>query len=273
MRERTRNGTVYEQAGPEVAPVVVLIHGLGLNRQIWQAYHAVFAAGGYRVLYYDLFGHGESVPPPGSSPPGQVSLSVFSAQLCELLDTLGIDKATIVGFSLGGMINRRFAMDYPERVRALAILNSPHERSPAAQQQIEARAAETAEGGPAANLDATLERWFTVGFRSANADFIHQIRQWVLANDPVIYAQCRQVLATGVIELIRPHPPIAQPTLVITAENDSGSTPDMSHAIAAEMPGAQTIIVPDLQHMGLVERPDKFTVPLLQFFDEIGLRD
>lgn len=47
----------------------------------------------------------------------------------------------------------------------------------------------------------------------------------------------------------------------------------MSHAIAAEMPGAQTIIVPDLQHMGLVERPDKFTVPLLQFFDEIGLRD
>ena len=89
-----------------------------------------------------------------------------------------------------------------------------------------------------------------------------------MANDPVIYAQCRQVLASGVVELIRPAAPIVQPTLVMTAENDSGSTPAMAHAIASEMPGARTIIVPKLQHMALVEAPSQFTEPVLRFLDE-----
>ena len=95
------------------------------------------------------------------------------------------------------------------------------------------------------------------------------MRQWVLANDPISYAQCRRVLASGVTELIRPNPPITTPTLVITAENDTGSTPAMSIAIGAEIAGSQTIIVPHLQHMGLVEVPELFTQPLLGFLDDV----
>jgi pimeloyl-ACP methyl ester carboxylesterase len=53
----------------------------------------------------------------------------------------------------------------------------------------------------------------------------------------------------------------------MTAENDSGSTPAMAHAIAAEIPDAEAIIVPGLQHMGLVENPGSFSNPLLKFFD------
>ncbi len=95
------------------------------------------------------------------------------------------------------------------------------------------------------------------------------MRQWVLANDPVIYTRCHQVLAGGVVELIRPDPPIEKPALVMTCENDSGSTPAMAHAIATEIPGAQTIIVPHLQHMGLSEQPALFTRPLLAFLSEV----
>jgi pimeloyl-ACP methyl ester carboxylesterase len=95
------------------------------------------------------------------------------------------------------------------------------------------------------------------------------VRQWVLANDHQSYAQCRLVLATGVIELIRPETPIDKPTLIITCENDSGSTPAMSHAIAAEIDGAETIVVPNLKHMGLVEKPELFTGPLIRFLDEV----
>ncbi len=261
MADCTGNGTVYKWSGPEGAPVVVLVHGLGLNRHTWQ-WHEPELAARYRVLNYDLFGHGDSAPPPAKP-----SLSLFSTQLCDVLDEFGIDRCAIVGFSLGGMINRRFALDYPERLRALAILNSPHERSPEAQKMVEDRAAQTAEGGPAATLDATIERWFTPEFRAARPDVIALVRQWVMANDPAIYTQCRQVLASGVIELICPEPPIVHPTLVMTAENDSGSTPAMSHAIAAEINGAQTIIVPSLQHMALVEEPSQFTEPLLRFLD------
>lgn len=263
MLKKTPAGSAYELNGPESAPVVVLIHGLGLNRHTWQ-WHEPELAARYRVLNYDLFGHGDS-----DAPPETPSLSLFARQLRDLLEVLEIDDCVLVGFSLGGMINRRFALDYPQRTRALAIFNSPHERSPQDQQLVEERAAQTAAGGPAATLDATIERWFSADFRADRTDIIAMIREWVLANDSVIYTQCRQVLAGGVIELIRPQPPIDKPTLVMTAENDSGSTPAMSHAIAAEIAGAQTIVVAKLQHMALVERPELFTKPLLQFLDKV----
>jgi len=75
------------------------------------------------------------------------------------------------------------------------------------------------------------------------------------------------VLANGVRELIAPDPPITVPTLVITGENDTGSTPVMSHAIAAEIQGARTIVVDGLQHLGLMELPEEFTEPVFDFFD------
>ena len=262
MAVRSPEGTVYELSGPAGAPLVVLIHGLGLNRGVWR-WHLPALAARYRVLSYDLFGHGESAPPPE-----RPSLALFSAQLRGLLDHLAVDRGALVGFSLGGMINRRFALDHPSRVRALAILNSPHERGPEAQRLVEERAAQTAEGGPGATLDATIERWFTATYRAAQPEVIALVRQWVLANDPVSYALCRQVLAHGVLELIRPEPPITLPCLVMTAEHDSGSTPAMSHAIAAEIAGARSIIVPGLRHMALVEAPSDFTGPLLSFLDE-----
>lgn len=263
MTKRSSNGTVYEVSGPEDAPVVVLIHGLGLNRHTWQ-WHEPALSARYRVLNYDLFGHGESVPPPTTP-----SLSLFATQLRDLLDFLGIDRCAVVGFSLGGMINRRFALDYPNRVRALAILNSPHERGPEAQKAVEERAAKSTAGGPGATLDTTLKRWLTAEFRENELEIIDLIRQWVLANEPAVYAKCRWVLANGVLEIIRPQPPITLPTLVMTCENDSGSTPAMSHAIASEIPGSQTIIVPHLQHLGLMEQPSQFTTPLLRFLDQV----
>lgn len=261
MPQITGDGTVYELAGPEGAPVLVLIHGLGLTRATWEG-HLPALAPRYRVLSYDLYGHGQSAPPPEIP-----SLRLFSEQLRALLDTLRIDRCAVVGFSLGGMINRRFAIDHAGRVAALGIFNSPHERGPQAQALVEERAAATEAGGPGATLDATIARWFTPAFREARPDVIARVRGWVLANDPAIYAQCRQVLARGVVELIRPDPPITVPALVMTCENDSGSTPAMSRAIAGEIAGAECEIVPGLQHMGLVERPALFTGPLLRFLD------
>jgi pimeloyl-ACP methyl ester carboxylesterase len=251
--------TAFELHGPADAPVLVLIHGLGLTRATWNAFVPILAQD-YRVLTYDLAGHGES-----QRPQEKPSLTLLAQQLMTLMDDLGIDRASLAGFSLGGMINRRFAIDHPLRVASLVILNSPHERSPDAQRLVEERAAQTQEGGPAATIDATLARWFTPQFLQAAPDSVAQIRALVLANDPAIYAAFRQVLASGVIELIRPQPAITAPTLVMTCAQDSGSTPAMSRAIALEIKGAETLIVPDLQHLGLIERPELFTQPIVRF--------
>ncbi|MEM7208783.1 MAG: alpha/beta hydrolase [Pseudomonadota bacterium] len=259
MTKRSANGTAFEWHGQRGAPVLVLIHGLGLTRDTWHGYIEELSQN-YRLLTYDLFGHGES-----TQPPRKPDLSLYAQQLCELLDEVGVVTAVLVGFSLGGMINRRFAMDHPDRCDALVILNSPHERSAQAQQLVEQRAADTSAGGPAATLDATIDRWFTADFIRERQDVIQNIRGWVLANNPQTYAECRQVLAHGVIELIRPQPPVTVPTLVMTCEHDSGSTPAMTQAIAREISGAQSVIVPHLQHMGLVEQPQQFIQHLLPF--------
>ncbi len=263
MSRTSRYGSVYELFGPVDAPVIVLVHGLGLNRHVWEKF-ALYFSRRYRVLSYDLYGHGESVPPPGKP-----SLTMFSEQLLALLDELAIARCSIIGFSLGGMINRRFAMDHPDRLRAMVIMNSPHEREPEAQILVEQRVLDSAAGGPGSTLDATIERWFTEDFIAGNPDFIATVRGWVLANDPESYALCRQVLAFGVIELIRPQPPIPHPALIITCENDSGSTPAMSQGIASEMENAQIIVVPALQHMGLVENPSFFIAALMEFLEKL----
>ena len=259
MSETSRNGSVYDLTGPSDAPVIVFVHGLGLNRKVWDQFVPRFAQR-YRVLNYDLFGHGETV-----APPQKPNLTTFSEQLLDLLDELEIQKCSIIGFSLGGMINRRFAIDHPERLQSMAILNSPHERGDEAQKLVEQRALDSAAGGPGATLDATIERWFTKAYIEAHGDFIQTVRDWVLANDTEVYAMCREVLAFGVPELIRPQPPITHPTLVITCEHDSGSTPAMSQAIASEIEGAQVIIVPELQHMGLSENPSFFITAIEEF--------
>lgn len=257
------NGSRYNLKGPAGAPVLALIHGLGLNRQIWDRFVAGLVPR-YRVLTYDLYGHGET-----AAAPVKPSVRLYSQQLIELMDELGIERCSLVGFSLGGMINRRVAIDHPERVSALIILNSPHERGAEAQALVEQRALDSAAGGPGATLDATIERWFTPQFRAAHDDYIQQVRNWVLANDAHNYALAREVLAFGVIELIRPQPPIVKPALVMTCENDSGSTPAMSQAIASEIAGAEVIIVPALKHMGLAENPGFFVTALGEFLESV----
>lgn len=261
---RKLGGTAYETVGPENAPLVVLIHGLGLTRSSTWGPIMPGLAERYRVISYDLLGHGESdlLDQP-------VTLSTLSDQLIALMDELSVERAALVGFSLGGMINRRCALDHPDRVSALAILNSPHDRGEEQQLLVEERARVTAAGGPEAGIDVTLARWFTTRFRQDCPQRVDSIRQIVLANEPANYAAHRQVLAEGVRELIAPDPPITLPCLVMTCANDSGSTPAMSRAIAAEIPGADLQIVPELQHLGLIERPELFLGPAQHFLGRV----
>ncbi len=261
MNGQAPDGTAYDLVGPENAPCIVLIHGLGLNRQCWQ-WTTPALCERYRVLSYDLFGHGDSAAPPETP-----SLSLFSRQLIDLLDHCGITSAAITGFSLGGMIARRTAQDAPERVAALAILHSPHERTDAAQAAILKRVEQARQDGPASTVNAALERWFTERFRIANPAMMDLVRSWVMANDVAIYHTIYRVLADGIAEITAPTPPIACPTLVMTADEDYGNGPEMAVAIAAEIDGAEMHILPGLRHMALVENPDAVNGPLCAFFD------
>jgi pimeloyl-ACP methyl ester carboxylesterase len=258
---RAPDGTAHDLTGPERAPVVVLIHGLGLNRACWQ-WLVPDLATRYRVLTYDLPGHGQSAAPPPSP-----TLRTLSDHLAALLDHLGIARAALVGFSLGGMIARRFAQDHPTRVTALAILHSPHRRTPEAQAAIVARIDQASAEGPRATVEAALVRWFSDGYRVAHPEMLALVRGWVLANDAAIYPSLYRILADGIEEIVAPNPPIEAPTLVLTADEDHGNGPDMTRAIAAEIAGAEVHVLPGLRHMALAEAPEEVNGPVIAFLD------
>lgn len=257
---RTTDGTAYKLQGPDDAPVLVLIHGLGLCSHLWESFAPSFWQE-YRVLTYDLHGHGHSAAAPASA-----SLSTFSEQLARLLTHLHVSQAIIVGFSIGGMINRRFAMDHPDRVKSLVILNSPHDRGAQAQEEVEERAKKVRQQGAFSTFDDALQRWFTADYL-ASGQGADKVRAWRELVDPESYASAAWVLANGVRELIRPEVPITSPALVMTCENDRGSTPEMSYDIATEIAGAEVLIVPRLQHLGLMEEPEAFTHPIVSFLE------
>ena len=270
MPSRTEDGTAYDDwpasTGQGTAPAIVLIHGLGLSRHLW-ASHLKALTGTHRVINYDLYGHGESAPPPE-----EASLRVYAEQIARLLDELGVEDAAIVGFSIGGMINRRFVLDHPDRASSLVILNSPHDRGDEGQRAVEERASTVRSQGALATMDAALARWFTPEYLASEGLGPALVRQWRMEADAESYAQAAWVLAAGVRELTSPELIFDLPALVMTGEGDTGSTPAMAHAIAAQFRGearatAQTLIVPRLQHLGLLEQPELFTNPILDFLD------
>ena len=260
------DGTAYDLVGPAQAPVVVLIHGLGLNRACWQ-WTVPALKDRYRVLSYDLYGHGDSTAPPDTP-----SLQLFSTQLVALLDHCDIHTASIAGFSLGGMIARRYAQDLPGRITAIVILHSPHRRSDQAQEAIHKRVAQARHEGPNATVEAALDRWFTKKFKDANSELMDTVRGWVTANDTAIYHTIYRVLADGIEEIIAPDPPITCPALVITGDEDYGNGPQMTHAIAAEIAGAETSILPGLRHMALAEDPSAINTPIRKFLDRLDFQ-
>lgn len=253
------DGTYYRRHGVAGAQTIVLIHGLGLNQDVWQ-WQTPNLAQSYDIIQYDIYGHGRS-----PNPPDTPSLMLFSDQLLGLLDHCNVSRAAIIGFSLGGMIARRFAQDHPGRVSALAVLHSPHRRSPEAQAAILKRVEQARQSGPAATVEAALGRWFTDAYRAKSPEVMSLVRGWVTANDPSIYHTIYRVLADGIDEIVAPIPRITAPALIVTGDEDYGNGPEMTREIAEEIPGAEAVILPGLRHMALAENPRAMNDVLVRF--------
>lgn len=109
----------YELAGPEDAPVVVLVHGFSVPYFIWDPTFETLVEAGYRVLRYDLYGRGYS-----DRPHARYDTVLFYRQLDSLLNKLGIETCRAVfGLSMGGVIAAEFAIQQPERLEKLVLVD------------------------------------------------------------------------------------------------------------------------------------------------------
>jgi pimeloyl-ACP methyl ester carboxylesterase len=247
--------SAYSIAGD--GPPVLLVHGVGARGQVWnKVVHRL--APHYRCMTYDLRGHGGS---DGADQP--FGLDEFVADLEALRTRLGIDKAHIVGHSLGGMIAPAYAHAYPGRVRSLSMVSTAAFRSPEAFANLAAFVRRIDAGGPPAVLDTLLDRWFTDRFRREHADVVAARREQVLQLDPRVYRETYNVFATA--ETGPWLADIKVPTLVLTGEFDMGCDPALNRKMAETVPGAQLKILPDLKHSILVEAPDTVAGALLEF--------
>lgn len=255
------DGTAYVFGGD--GPPVVLVHGMGLNRDMW-GWQLAPLVQRFRVICYDLLGHGES-----AAPPADCAMDHLVAQLDALLDHLGIDRCALIGFSLGGLIVRAYALAHPDRAGALAILNSAHDRNDAERAGIRERLDRAIRFGHVETIDGALARWFTPDFAVRRPDVLEQVRRWMEANDPAVYPIVYRVLAESDADLATSIAAIRCPTLVLACEEDHGNSPDMARRMAALIPGARTAIIPKLRHMALAEDPAAVSGALVPFLEEV----
>jgi 3-oxoadipate enol-lactonase/4-carboxymuconolactone decarboxylase len=146
----------YVLEGPDDAPVILFSNSLGTTADMWQPQRDALV-GHYRILRYDVPGHGASAPDGQTRSPEQLGMTVLS-----LLDRLAIDKVHFCGISMGGLTGLWLARFHPHRLITLTVANSAAKIGESAAWQQ--RAAQVRQSGMTAIADGAAARWFTPAF-------------------------------------------------------------------------------------------------------------
>lgn len=247
-------------------PAVLFIHGFGGSVFSWR-YAIETLSADHRVIALDLPGFGAS----DRNPALYYAHQRHAERAVRLLDTLGIQRATIVGHSMGGGIAQRVAATFPERVERLVLVASVDASAPFDRRRSSSR------GGLALSALEFLFRFAPsaafIGRRMTRA-MVHD--HTVLTPDFVAgYIQPLRTPGTAaclrrLTEDTRDEPPvdlgrISAPTLLIAGEHDRVVPLGTSRHLANHIPGAHLIVVPAAGHLVAEERPDVFATHLQAF--------
>lgn len=251
------NGIAIEYDLTGDGEAVTLIHALGLDRQSWWRQVPELEAD-YRVLRYDVRGHGQT-----DNPAGPYSIAMLAEDLRALLAELQIGKTHVVGLSMGGMIAQAFALSHPEMVISLVLCDTSSGHTEAQRRTFYERARLVEREGMEPLVAPTLERWLTPPFRAANHEIGERIAQTLRHNDPRGYAaSCG---AVGDLALTGQLGRITCPTMVVVGEKDAGTPPEMARVIQAGIPGARLEVIPAAAHLVPVEKAERFNALLQEF--------
>ena len=247
------NGTrlSYEIVGK--GPAVILIHGGLVDSRLWDDQMKDFSKQ-YRVVRYDLRGFGKSAD--ATEPFSHIE------DLRALLDFLKIERATLVGLSLGGIIAADFALEYPQRVHRL-VLVGPGLRGDKQPPPKEAIAAwEAASRGAEPFAEATLRGGLYSGVQPGTVIYT-RLRQMLLDNFKAVSS-----FRPGFLKY--PEPPtierlesIKAPTLVVIGSHDTANLKNIADLLAQRIPGARKVVIDGSSHHPPVEKPKQFNKVVL----------
>jgi 3-oxoadipate enol-lactonase len=246
-------------------PPVVLIHGHSLDLRQWDEQVPALTTAGFRVIRYDVRGHGRSLAPPTG-----YTWENYAADLRELLDRVNVRAAYVVGLSMGGGIALQFAVDSPARVLSLTLVDSAlpgFTYSREFSEQIEALVAAVRADGPRAAFDRL---WLTHplfdGLRRF-PDRLQRVREMVLAYPAADYRE--GALPAGYVpDVIDRLHEIEAPTLVVVGERDIADFRLVADVLAGNLSRARKLVLSDCGHLPPVEQPDPFNEALIAFLRE-----
>ena len=251
------SGTFYLLNQTEKKVPLVFIHGVGLTHEIWEPQLDYFK--GNSIVSYDILGHGKT--PLNKS---NISFDDFSEQLINLIDELKFDKIHLIGFSIGSLIARNFAVKYNDRLKSLMLLGSIYKRSEEQQKIVNDRF-RLAKKHLKLSRQA-LKRWFSDKYLEKNQDTYEKISTILEKNNMENFLK--------VYELFVFHKNnenfqnIKTNTLIMTGENDIGSTVEMSKKLCEVIDSSQLKVIKDGKHLCSIECADNVNNNIKDFIEK-----
>jgi 3-oxoadipate enol-lactonase len=241
--------------GPRDAPVLVLGPSLGTDLGLFDA-QARELADRYRVIRYDLRGH-------GGSPvvPGPYTVADLADDVRRRLDELGVDRFAYAGVSLGGAIGLQLAVTVPERVTKLIIMASAA-RFPDPP-SWKARADRVRAEGTEFLAPSRIGAWVTLGFAETHPEETERLLGMLRSTPREGYAACCETIET--FDVRDRLSGITAPTLVIAGADDPATPPDTVRQVADGILDARFVVVPQASHLVSAEQPEAVTAEIRRF--------
>ncbi|AZZ80899.1 3-oxoadipate enol-lactonase [Gordonia alkanivorans] len=245
-------------SGRTDGPAVVLSNSLGSTHRMWDAQLAALKAR-FRVVRYDTRGHGES-----PVPQGPYTIDDLADDVIALLDRLDIERAHLVGLSLGGMTMMRVAARNPERVDRVSLFCTGAQLPP--REAWLDRAAMVRDQGTGAVAESVVQRWFTPEYLSTYGSSRKFHEDMVAATPAEGYASCCEVIAE--MDLRGDLPSITAPVLAIAGADDPATPPAKLEEIADNVQNGRLLVVPDAAHLANAQQPDIINPALIEHLEQ-----
>ncbi len=256
-------GLHYVVEGPEGAPVVALSNSLSTDLRMWAPQMAALTAR-YRVLRYDVRGHGRS-----EAVPAPYSVEMLADDLAGLIDGLGLGAVHVVGLSLGGMTAQVLAVRRPELVASLGLVATTCRPPFGTQAAWAARAQQVRDSGDFSAVEGPmLERWLSRRFRRARPEGVALVREMIQGTSMEGYVgACLAIGGLDVCGKLRDFP---RPVRIWAGEEDPGTTVEDAELIAAKIPGARLVVVEHARHLLNWDGEGVFTPSLMAWLEEVA---
>jgi 3-oxoadipate enol-lactonase len=246
-------------AGQEDKPALILNHSLATSHEMWGLQLPVFARH-FRVVAFDMRGHGAS-----AAPSGAYSLEQLADDVVGVADHLGLKRFNFLGLSIGGMIGQVLGFRHGARLEKLVLSSTLMGTVDAAGAKAwDERNVLVRQQGSRTQIDGTIARWLSAEFQKKAPFSAQWIRDLIAATPADGYAGCGEAIKAMQLTTERLGA-IKTPTFVIAGEKDPGATPEMGAKIAAAIPGARSFVVPGGYHLCNVEFPHIFSEAVLAF--------